>query len=139
MPYTHELYPREKYALVTAEGPCDLDQTIVALRTLVRDPGFGAGFGVLVDARRIEYTPGAEETRQIATLATHRDLLLHHPLAIAAEQDLNYGIARMFSAMSSLQGGTVEVFRDLKEARAWLITALETGRARGPSETGEET
>lgn len=130
MPYSHEIVPPEKFALVVAAGACDLDQTIVELTRLVRDPGFGPGYGVLVDARRIEYAPGAEETRQLATAAAQRDFLLHHPVAIVVEQDLNYGIARMYSAMSSLQGATAEVFRDMEEARAWLQAAVQGVPAR---------
>jgi hypothetical protein len=137
MPYSHEIYPQEKYALVIAEGECDLDQTIVELTGLAGDPRFKAGYGVLVDARRIDYAPGREETHQIATVTAQRDILLRHPLAIVVEQDVHYGIARMFSAMTGLQGATAEVFRDMEEARAWLLTAVRTGRARDRS--GEET
>lgn len=137
MPYSHEMHPQEKYALVIAEGECDLDQTIVAMTTLVKDPDFGPGFGILADARRIQYAPGVEETRQIATVASQRNFFLDHPMAIVVEQEVTYGIARMFSALAGLQGVTAEVFRDIEEARSWLAAAIAAGRARDPS--GEET
>jgi hypothetical protein len=136
VPYSHEIHPREKFALVVAEGACDLHQTIVEMTGLVRDPEFGPGFGILVDARRIEYAPGAEETRQLATAAAQSDFLLHHPVAIVVQQDLNYGIARMYSAMSALQGATAEVFRDMEEARTWLLAAVQGAPARERMEEG---
>jgi hypothetical protein len=137
MPYSHTIHPQGKYALLLAEGECDLDQTIVAMTTLVKDPGWRLDLGILVDARRIEYAPGAEETRQLATVASQRDFFLDHPMAIVAGQDLNYGIARMFTAFAGLQGATAEVFRDMEEARAWLEAAIAARGARDPS--GEET
>jgi hypothetical protein len=137
MPYSHAIHPHGKYALLVAEGECDLDRTIVAMTTLVKDPGWAPDFGILVDARRIEYTPGAEETRQLAAVASQRDFFLSHPMAIVVGQDLNYGIARMFSALAGLQGAAVEVFRDMEGAHAWLKAAIG---ARGAGDrTGEET
>lgn len=132
MPYSHTIQPLEQYALMIAEGACDLDQTIVAMAGLAHDPEFGPGFGILTDARRVEYTPDAEETHQLATVASQRDFFLDHPMAIVVGQELNYGIARMFSALASLQGATAEVFRDMEEARAWLTAAVAAGRAKHP-------
>jgi hypothetical protein len=136
MPYSHTIHPQEKYALMIAEGACDLDQTIVAMTSLAHDPEFRPGFGILADARRVEYTPGAEETHQLATVASQRDVFLDHPMAIVVSQDLNYGIARIFSALASLRGATAEVFRDMEAARAWLTAAVAAGPAKDPS--GEE-
>ena len=137
MPYSYTIHPSESHALLIAEGECDLDQTIVAMTALAGDPAFQPEFGVLADVRGIDYAPGAEETRRLATVAAQRDLLLNHPIAIVASGDLNYGIGRMFSALVALQGGTAEVFRDMDGARAWLRRAVAAGRVRDPSGENE--
>jgi hypothetical protein len=137
MPYTYTIHPSERYAVLIAEGECDLDQTIVAMTGIARDPRFGPGFGVLADARGIDYAPRSDETRRLATLAAQRDLMLNHPIAIVASGDLNYGIGRMFSALVALQGGTAEVFRDLDGARSWLRKAVAAGPLRDPSGENE--
>ncbi len=41
-------------------------------------------------------------------------------LAICVNNQLNYGMARMFSSISEINGLDIEVFRELSSARDWL-------------------
>jgi hypothetical protein len=45
-----------------------------------------------------------------------------HRLAIVASQDIVYGMARMYQSLTEQTVANVRIFRDIEEARAWLIS-----------------
>jgi len=120
MPFTHSFSPDASFAVVVAEGACDLAATLAEIESLSADPRFTRGMGILADARRIDYVPSPDETRLIAMVSSRREAFQDHPLAIVVEQMIHYGLARLFAAHAALQGATVEVFRDVGEAQSWL-------------------
>jgi hypothetical protein len=46
--------------------------------------------------------------------------------AIVVGQDAVYGLARLYEAYREAEGGTVEVFRNLSDAEAWLGLSEES-------------
>jgi hypothetical protein len=60
------------------------------------------GSGVIRDASRNQFfAPGVKR-------------------AVVANSDASFGMARMYAIASENQGQTIEVFRDINAARAWL-------------------
>lgn len=73
----------------------------------------------LLDATDASTTITADEVRQLAVSAGLRHSR-HGALAIVANRNSVYGMARMYAMLSEPVGATVEVFRDVDSAERWL-------------------
>ena len=80
-------------------------------------------FGCLTDFRSCVF---ALSYAQIRRLAEESAKLHDGPVALVVDSDLNFGLARQFQAhRESFAGrGTVQVFRDIDDARRWIHDVL---------------
>jgi hypothetical protein len=78
----------------------------------------------LVDARGATADVTTDQIRRLVQRATN---MLRHvklgPTAIVTDNDVVFGMARMYSLLVDGAGVRVEVFRDLEAARQWLDQA----------------
>lgn len=93
------------------------------LQLLDRQASTGAwSYAVLYDERDARVELSADEIRRIAAHAAALSRT-HGPrgrVAIVAATDVDYGVNRMVSAYADLADYTLEVFRTVNEALAWL-------------------
>lgn len=75
----------------------------------------------LVDASGATTDLTAEQVRRLVQRAADmlRDVQLG-PMAIVANNDVVYGMARMYSMLAEGVGANAEVFRDVESAARWL-------------------
>jgi hypothetical protein len=91
-------------------------------RRLVNDPDFQPGMRELSDVRaieRLEVTPKGI-SRFVAQDKTDASHLGDHRLAIVASENVVYGMARIYQALSDDSPSNVMVFRNPAEAKTWL-------------------
>ena len=74
-----------------------------------------------------EFQVSTEEMKIIAELDQQSSQFVGQAyLAIAAPEDLMFGMSRMYGALNTSPGWTIKVFRTLEEARSWVHAALQT-------------
>lgn len=61
MPYSHKIYREYKTAIVKAAGPIDLQSSIAAMKDLSNDKNFDPHFNVIVDLRKMDFTPTSKD------------------------------------------------------------------------------
>jgi hypothetical protein len=61
MPFSHLIRQAEQTALVVAEGSIDLQSSVAAMVALATDPDFQPTFRVIVDLRRMKYSPRTKD------------------------------------------------------------------------------
>ncbi len=70
-----------------------------------------------------------EEMAKIVQVASHNVFEQNHPyfIAIAAPDDSIFKACQVFRAMEQASGTTLQIFRSLADAMAWLHTSLPKG------------
>ncbi|HLS48055.1 MAG TPA: hypothetical protein VK012_06010 [Gemmatimonadales bacterium] len=77
----------------------------------------------VIDAREAEFQLTAQEVRTIAGFT--RELQRRQPIgrtAFVAEEDLPYGLGRMYAAFDGRDTSAFGVFRTMNEAEEWILT-----------------
>lgn len=109
-----------RLVMTSGAGPLTREDILGHMDRLSADPDFEPDFGQLADFRQItEVQFGPEEVRQFA----ERDI--YSPTArraLLVNDDLQFGLARMFEIHRELKGETgIRVFRTLDEALDWVM------------------
>jgi hypothetical protein len=81
------------------------------------DPRFVLSFRAICDLRSVTSITASVETLRFLA---QRSLYLPVRRALVVGKDIDFGIARLFEAYCEAEGGTVEVFRSIADAEAWL-------------------
>lgn len=113
-------FAAEREITVMARGDVTFADVAVILDQLLDDPRIEPGTQLLMDCRGVTHMPSTPELRMIA-----RDLAPLHErgverMAVCAESNFVYGVARMFAVFAEVFGLHVAAFRDIGEARDWL-------------------
>ncbi|MDF1554178.1 MAG: hypothetical protein P1P84_13995 [Deferrisomatales bacterium] len=88
------------------------------------DPAVTVGIPVLVDATEIEPADSVERVHCMAErVARNASRLKCGPTAIVVSSDVEYGMARMYMALTDQIHPQTNVFRDTNEALEWLRSA----------------
>jgi hypothetical protein len=118
----HHLVDRETGILhVTRDGNITTHDEQDALRKRVKDPLIIPGIPVLVDCRNVEPPDSTEVVTYLAQQITGLAAELQcGPVAIIVCTDVEYGMARMYMALTELAHPNTEVFRDYEEGLNWL-------------------
>lgn len=92
-----------------------------ALRKRQKDLRVLPGIPVIVDCREVEPPDSTELINHIAAMISS---LIEGPncgsVAIVVDSDVEYGMARMFTALTALTHPNTEVFRSYDEALEWV-------------------
>ena len=125
MPISYRIDVARDLILTTGSGTLS-DADIVGLKEqLAQDRDFKPGMRELSDLRSIDRLDAtAAGVRNMVQLdARESGKVRSHRLALVVSQEVAYGMARMYQALSEPHIGGVAVFRDIDEARAWLDIA----------------
>lgn len=120
MPILYSIDLDEKLIYITLPGKTDLAEILEIMRQIAADERLGEGFGILTDARTIDYFPSANEVRMIAELASDLALFLRYPNAMVVSRMVHYGLGNMLALIAGTQGALAQPFYEVEEAKAWL-------------------
>ena len=113
-------------ATLVLSGECDYPATRAGILGLAHDDGKDGGVSLLVDFRDTSYVPNSIEALEIADVIAQPTRLLHHKVALVAEDESQLRVVSIIAALCSLRGGEARSFRDVAAALGWL-------RGRDPS------
>ena len=120
MAYLYSIDLNEKIVCLTFPGKTDLAEILEIMRRLASDEQLGEGFGILADARTIDYLPSTQDVWAITELASELALFSQYPTAVVVSQTVHYGMGNMMAFITESQGLLVRPFYEVEQAKAWL-------------------
>jgi len=120
MPITYTIAPEQHRIRAFATGIIRADDLHGLIRSLLADPGLVPGLRALYDASAAE--PDIT-VLQLAEVAGEVRQLLNRGLgriAIMAQSQATYRVAKTFTVLARAIGIDVDVFKELPAAEAWL-------------------
>jgi stage II sporulation SpoAA-like protein len=120
MPITYKIDREQRRITAFATGITRADDLHELIRSLLADPAFVPGLRALYDAR---YAEPDITIMQLAEVAGEVRQLLQRGLgriAIVAQSDTTFRVAKTFTVLARAVGIDVDVFRELVDAEAWL-------------------
>ena len=119
MPFAYRIDPVQGLIEATYSGALTTDEMRVASDQIIHDPAFKPEFRSLVIYSGILLTPS------LTDLIKHKTWRQQVPrvrqMAIVAETELEYGVARMYElATNGVAAKEMRIFRNVKDARDWL-------------------
>jgi hypothetical protein len=123
MPITYKIDPEQRRITAFATGITRADDLHELIRSLLADPAFVPGLRALYDAR---YAEPDITIMQLAEVAGEVRQLLQRGLgriAIVAESETTYRVAKTFTVLARAIAIDVDVFRELSDAEGWLAKA----------------
>jgi len=120
MAITYTISREELLIKAFARGIIRADDLHGLIKSLLADPAFVPGLRGLYDAR---YSEPDITVMQLAEVAGEVRQLLNRGLgriAVVAESQTIYRVAKTFSILARALGIDVDVFRELAPAQAWL-------------------
>lgn len=118
MPATYKIDTSGRVVLSSAHGVLTDADVLAHREALGADPDFEPSFSQLYDFRAVsefKITPDV-----VRALARSSIFDAGSREALVMTSDLGYGFARMFQTVSTGPQRTVNIFRDIAEARRWL-------------------
>jgi hypothetical protein len=129
MPITYTISGEQRRITAFASGITRYDDLHGLIQSLLADPGLVPGLRALYDAR---YAEPDITIMQLAEVAGEVRQLLNRGLgriAIVAESQTTYRVAKTFTVLARAIGIDVDVFRELPEAEAWLAEDNDISRS----------
>ena len=122
MHYEHDFETDRGFVMVRAWGTATAEGFEALDRELIEHPQWRAGRSVLFDLRELDMTElSSPGTRTSAAFVTSiSEALGDGRWACVMGRDVDYGLARMFQALTDGTELEVMVFREIEEALAWL-------------------
>ena len=122
MAVTYRIDPSERIVYLTTAGQSPFEEWRDVMMVVLADPAYRPGFDFLNDRTLQEDLPTADYAKSaLHFLRVHRWQMGRCRWAVVAGSDALYGRGRMFSALSQSHGIEGEMFRDLDDARRWLL------------------
>jgi hypothetical protein len=118
LPATYHIDRTRQLVLSRAWGVLSNEDLEDHYAWMTADPAFDPEFRQLADLR--EVTELALNSSNIARAATKPAFDAQARRAIVANSDIAFGLSRMYAIYAEGRGQTVEVFRTIEEAEAWL-------------------
>lgn len=110
------------FVLVRVEGQPSFDEMQACTDAYRSAPAYEPGMPILVDDRARTAPPSVEEIRALAEQASQGpEEEQGQRCAMLVEQDIQFGMSRMWSSLTDEKARTIEVFRDEQEAITWLL------------------
>ena len=118
MPLTYDVV--DDILVIQTGGKWGFPALKKTLHTAVKSLGRRCLNGVLLDDRNAKFTGFRDNFAEMARFHQRLSDRIGKKMAVLVSDDLQYGMARMSSAIHSLHGIDVEPFRDKEKAWAWL-------------------
>jgi len=114
-----DLRRRVTVTLQAAVSPSDVTAFIAARAPV---PGGDQPYDILVDLRfaQVDVSTSAQAQSLAAAAERLQPNRRHGRVAVVVEDDVTFGIARMYAAYREKTGITIEVFRRIEDAEGWL-------------------
>jgi hypothetical protein len=104
-----------------------VEDVLTSWDAIQADPAVLDDSGLLIDNGESDFdVPGGDVTRLAQAVALRLPKIC--AVAIVVSRSVHYGMARQFQAFADQGRATIQVFRDIEEARTWLA-----GRIAPPS------
>lgn len=108
-------------SVVVYAGRVSAEELASLSEALLRDPAYQHVTRQLADLRQCEgIEVPTEELRDLARHVSVTDQREGVRLAVVATRDVMFGMARLYTAHREPSTMEIRVFRDMREARAWL-------------------
>lgn len=126
MPIKYKIIGSKKLVYVSGEGEISLDDLLNHIKELAVNPEYIAPMKKLVDYRRaLTMGPGNEDLKIfIDKMSSYKDIFKGEKCAIVVNNDLDFGISRVYGAKIELSNMDTNVFRDFTKALNWLEIEL---------------
>jgi hypothetical protein len=128
VPAVHEIDVGRHLVRTTEWGELSDDDLRRLYDRIRDDPAFDPSFRQLCDLRTVTKITTSVDT--LRSLAQTSIFLPGARRAFVVGREVDFGLARLFQTYSEVEGGTVEVFRNMADAEAWLGLTKETGPDR---------
>src|SRR5262245_54320325 len=125
MAYLYSIDLNEKIVCLTFPGKTGLAEILEIMCRLASDEQLGEGFGILVDARTIDYLPSTQDVWAITELASELALFSQYSTAVVVCQTVHYGMGYMMAFVTESQGVLIRPFYEVEQAKAWLQAGHE--------------
>ena len=119
MPISYTIDIDRQFVLTLVSGTVTGEEVYEYYQLVRNDPSFDPGFRQLVDMTGM--TKSLVGTGGIMSISRDHHFTPGVRRAIVASSEAAFGLARMFALHSESVGQTIEVFRDLNAAEAWLF------------------
>ena len=119
MPLHYRIDQKREIVFITADGIITDADLLTHLDDIENDSDFHPSFNRLNDYRAVESldVTGAG-VRALASRVDASEASCRRAIVVSTE--LAYGMARMFQILTDDKPATIEVFKDMAEARKWL-------------------
>ena len=121
MPLTAHVDPDTGIAHYSAAGHMDRDEVISVISKMYRDPSFQSPWHSMWDLTGAKPSFTADDLRDVAAYVRANRPVDAGRIAIVATEDLVFGMGRMFEVFASDLQAETRVFRELEQARRWLL------------------
>ena len=105
--------------LVACDGPGSRAEWLRAIHELCGHECLHSAWSVVIDARRLAWTPRIEDMQAIRA-CVRAEPRRGGPVAILSSPGAHFGAARQVAMWLQIDGLTVEAFQEELEAEAWL-------------------
>lgn len=124
MPLHYTIIESENLVYVSGTGDIAAGELLNHLNELSSDDRYKAPMKKLVDYRRARpMSPPIEEIESFANeMSRLEEFFIDEKLAVVVQDDLSFGITRVFMALSKLESN---VFREFDAALQWLELPLD--------------
>jgi hypothetical protein len=124
MPAFYNIDKDRKLVMSSGAGKLTADDLMGHQDRLLKDPDFDPTYSQVIDLTHI--TEHHIEPEDVRDLAKRNVFSSTSRRAIVVQDDLQYGLARMFEIHRDIAGETgIRVFRDLDEALNWIFTPTQ--------------
>jgi len=121
MPIRYDIDRTDRVVYLTAEGRGTHGDFEDLIDRLAEDEDFQPGMRLLCDYSKFEFNLPADEVEEISQqMRRLSPAFTDCRLALISAGDLEYGLMRMFTLLSSEAEFETRVFRKLENAREWL-------------------
>lgn len=125
MPFFYEIDKERRLVMSTGAGELTKADVLSHQDQLLKDPDFDPSFSQLAD---LTHVTGLDITAADVHKLTQRNVFSPTSRrAVIANNDLAYGLARMFEQLRETKGEQgIRVFRKLEDALDWIVDKGET-------------
>jgi hypothetical protein len=123
MPYSYKIDTADKVIMGRGTGILNAGE-ILAVRQEIREDGeFNATFNRIIDLRDVtEISISVDDLRlMVGPVAYSKP----SRIAFIANDDFKFGMTRMYTAFCNYGANDCQIFRDMTEARQWIMRASE--------------
>jgi hypothetical protein len=122
MPFSWNISEEEALASVRFEGPTNLAEVVGSIVEVTGSPDFLSHYGVLVDLREMEYSPSVRELIEIASATINMKSLMQGKLALVTSSAFHHQLTQFNMRLVSVMGVRGKAFREMEEARRWVLS-----------------